>query len=185
MAEEEEKEESKGGDGGGKKSPMMLIIIIVVLILLIIIGAVVAVLLMSGGEEEQVQQQQQVEQSQQNTPSKKKTYARKEAAKSFIEMGPIFPLETFTVNLLSESGRRYLKVEMSLELSGEEVAVELDTTQPAVRDIIIKLLSSKSLEEISTAKGKEKLKDQIIEALNARLKDGSIENIFFTKFVVQ
>jgi flagellar FliL protein len=106
-------------------------------------------------------------------------------ASALAEIGPMFPLDTFTVNLLSESGRRYLKVEMNLELSGEELGLELDNKTAVIRDIIIRLLSSKSLEEISTAKGKEKLKEQIVDQLNMRLRDGRVNNVYFTEFVVQ
>jgi len=101
------------------------------------------------------------------------------------EVGLMFPLDTFTVNLLSESGRRYLKVEMNLEIEGEELSPELETKKPIFRDIIIRILSSKSLEEISTIKGKEKLKEQIVNDLNLRLKDGKVKNVYFTDFVVQ
>lgn len=97
----------------------------------------------------------------------------------------MFPLELFTVNLLSESGRRYLKVEMNLELEGEELAVELEKKKPVLRDVIIRILSSKSLEEVSTIKGKETLKEEIVTDLNQRVKDGKIKNVYFTDFVVQ
>jgi len=97
----------------------------------------------------------------------------------------MYPLDIFTVNLLSESGRRYLKVEMNLEIEGEELSPELEQKKPVFRDIIIRILSSKSLEEISTIKGKEKLKEQIVSELNTRLKDGKVKNVYFTDFVVQ
>jgi flagellar FliL protein len=47
------------------------------------------------------------------------------------------------------------------------------------------MLSSKTLEEISTAKGKDKLKEQIVNQLNLRLRDGNVRNVYFTEFVVQ
>lgn len=187
MAEEaKEKESGKEKKGGS----LVLIIVIVVLILIILVGAVVAILMMGGEDESatapqapQQQQERSVETpgTQERLPSESST--RRNVTLS--EIGPMFPLDTFTVNLLSESGRRYLKVQMNLELSGEELGVELDTKKAVIRDIIIRLLSSKALEEISTAKGKEKLKDQIVTELNMRLKDGSINNVFFTEFVVQ
>lgn len=101
------------------------------------------------------------------------------------EAGIMFPLDLFTVNLLSESGRRYLKVEMNLELEGEELAHELETKKPILRDVIIRILSGKSLEEVSTIKGKETLKEEILSDLNRRVKDGKIKNVYFTDFVVQ
>lgn len=181
MAEEEAVEEQEEEQQGEKKSSsMMLIIIIVVLILVILIGGIAAILMMGGEDDSQMQQQPQTMErsaNQQQMPSR--------SSAPLAEIGPMFPLDAFTVNLLSESGRRYLKVEMNVELSGEELGAELESKTAVVRDIIIRLLSSKSLEEISTAKGKEKLKEQIVDQLNMRLSDGHINNVYFTEFVVQ
>ena len=74
---------------------------------------------------------------------------------------------------------------MNLELDGEELAAELESKTAVIRDVVIRLLSSKTLEEISTAKGKDKLKEQIVNQLNLRLRDGNIRNVYFTEFVVQ
>ncbi len=187
MAEEATEQETNEEQKGKKSSSLVLIIIIVVLILVILVGAVAAILMMGGEDEEAAQQNTPAPKERKITSSTSEQMpegsTRRNAALS--EIGPMFPLDTFTVNLLSESGRRYLKVQMNLELSGEELGVELDTKKAVIRDIIIRLLSSKSLEEISTSKGKEKLKDQIVDQLNMRLKDGSINNVFFTEFVVQ
>lgn len=100
------------------------------------------------------------------------------------EVDIMYPLDTFTVNLLSESGRRYLKIEMNLEID-KRLAIELDEKKLVLRDIIIRVLSSKSLEEISTAKGKEILKEQIATELNMRVKNGKVKNVYFVDFVVQ
>ena len=179
MAEEETQDEQQESGEEKKSSSMILIIIIAVLILIIVIGAAVTVLMMGGDEgNAQVQQSSSTNERPMQRPMKG-------GESALAEVGPMFPLDTFTVNLLSESGRRYLKVEMNLELSGEELGIELDAKTAVVRDIIIRLLSSKSLEEISTAKGKEKLKEQIVDQLNMRLRDGHINNVYFTEFVVQ
>ncbi len=189
MAEEETTEEAAEAPTEKKSGSMLLIIIIIVLILLILIGAVIAILMMGGDDSNQQNPQQQ--NAQQNQPRQQQMnqqpQGRTNLASStpFIEIGTMFPLDTFTVNLLSDSGKRYLKVEMNLELGTEELGAELDSKTPVIRDTIIRLLSSKSLEEISTAKGKGKLKQQIVDQLNMRLRDGQINNVFFTEFVVQ
>ncbi len=180
MAEEETEEQEETSEGK-KSSNLMLIIVIVVLVLVILIGAVVTMLMMGGDEEEAGQQRApQAYERSVNQQGGDKNYNA-----PLAEIGPMFPLDTFTVNLLSESGRRYLKVEMNLELNGEELGMELDSKTAVIRDIVIRLLSSKSLEEISTAKGKDKLKEQIVDQLNMRLRDGRINNVYFTEFVVQ
>lgn len=182
MADKEKEEESTPEGGEKKKSNLLLIIIIGVLVLILIIGAVVAFLVM-GNEEPAASGA---------APTQKEASANPEGGEdaslsdsSLTEVGLMYPLDGFTVNLLSESGKRYLKVEMNLELDGEELSPELDTKKPVFRDVIIRVLSSKSLEEISTIKGKEKLKEQIVSELNMRLKDGKVKNVYFTDFVVQ
>ncbi len=174
MAEEEETETGEESEGGKKKgSNLILIIIIAVLVVVLLIVGVVVAMLAGGSDEE--------------TSSSQAPTAKERPAKLMdaMEVGPMFPLDTFTVNLLSDNGRRYLKVQMNLELDGEELAAELESKTAVIRDVVIRLLSSKTLEEISTAKGKDKLKEQIVNQLNLRLRDGNIRNVYFTEFVVQ
>ena len=186
---EKEKEEHETEEGAKKKSGnMLLIIIIAVLVLILIIGGVVAALMMSNndaaaahGAKTEVAAAAHEEEGEE----KGGAGSSHSGGGEMTEVGLMFPLDTFTVNLLSESGRRYLKVEMNLEMEGEELSPELETKKPVFRDIIIRILSSKSLEEISTIKGKEKLKEQIVSDLNLRLKDGKVKNVYFTDFVVQ
>jgi flagellar protein FliL len=192
MAEKEKDEHATEEEGKKKSSSMLLIIIIAVLVLILVIGGVVAALMMGnndaaaeaghGAKTEVAANAHGSEGEGSDEGSSRSTHIGGEA---ITEVGLMFPLDTFTVNLLSESGRRYLKVEMNLEIEGEELSPELETKKPIFRDIIIRILSSKSLEEISTIKGKEKLKEQIVNDLNMRLKDGKVKNVYFTDFVVQ
>ncbi|MDD2779928.1 flagellar basal body-associated protein FliL [Sulfuricurvum sp.] len=181
MADKEEKEEISTEGGEKKKSNLLLIIIIGVLFLILVIGAVVAFLMM--GNEEPAATNGAPTQQEASADAPKEDAEPSDS--SLTEVGLMYPLDGFTVNLLSESGKRYLKVEMNLELEGEELSPELDTKKPVFRDVIIRILSSKSLEEISTIKGKEKLKEQLVNELNMRLKDGKVKNVYFTDFVVQ
>ncbi len=185
MAEKEHEDQNTEG-GEKKKSNLLLIVIIIVLILVLIIGAAVAMLMM-GNDDAAAEATHSAPQTASQTDSTQEGEegGSYQSHASLTEVGLMYPLDTFTVNLLSESGRRYLKVEMNLEIEGSELSPELDTKKPVFRDIIIRILSSKSLEEISTIKGKEKLKEQIVEELNMRLKDGKVKNVYFTEFVVQ
>jgi flagellar FliL protein len=185
MAKEETTEE-ESVPKEKKSSNLLMIIIIVVLILIIIIGAVVAVLLMSGDDEavDATSAPQVKERSISKQNSRSNASALRDIRK-LDEIGTLYPLDTFTVNLKSDSGRRYLKVTMSLELEGEELSMELDAKAPVLRDRIIRILSSKTLEEISSKKGKQKVSEQIMDTLNAMLTDGRIKGIYFTEFVIQ
>ncbi len=170
-------------------SNLLLIIIAVMLSLILIGGAVGAYLLLSEDEavlndaSSAVQAQTAVK----NTATAVQTAAteRSQRGTDYTNIGPMYPLDPFIVNLFSEDGSRYLKTSINLELGMEELATELDAKKPLIRDIIIKALSAKSYEEISTIAGKENLKDEIVANVNGVLKDGKINNVFFTDFVIQ
>jgi len=179
MAEEEKKEEeskeekpTSNEEGGGNK--LILIIIVVLLLLLLVIGGVVAYFLLADNPEEEPQD---IQKEEKKVEKPKDTEA--------LEIGPIYPLDPFTVNLKSQGATRYLKCTINLEIDSPETQPELDKMKPLIRDMIIRILSSKTVPEISTAKGKDKLKEEIKKNLNTKLATGEIRNVYFTAFVIQ
>ncbi len=182
---EEESTEQEAAQPEKKSSNMLMIIIIVVLVLIIVIGAVVGILLMGGDDEEAVAAPQVKEQPAKKTNRSGNSSSDYGSSRQLSEIGVLYPLDTFTVNLKSDAGRRYLKVTMSLELEGEELSLELDAKSAVLRDRIIRILTSKTLEEISSKKGKAKVETQIMDTLNSMISDGRIKGIYFTEFVIQ
>ena len=183
MAEEESTEESQPEEK--KSSNILMIVIITVLILIILIGGAVGILLMGGDDEEAEVSQPQTKERSASKSKRSSMSTDYDDSRQLNEIGILYPLDTFTVNLKSDAGRRYLKVTMSLELEGEELSLELDAKSPVLRDRIIRILTSKTLEEISSKKGKQKVSSQIMDTLNAMISDGTIKGIYFTEFVIQ
>jgi len=169
-----------------KSKNMLMIIIIAILVLIILIGIVVAIFLL--GEDDapaQVANTPQIKEKTINQPKRSSSTSTMDDDRPLSSIGTLYPLDTFTVNLKSDSGRRYLKVTMSLELSTKDLSTELDAKSAVIRDRVIRILTSKTLEEITTSKGKEKLSQQIMDTLNAMISKGSIKGIYFTEFVIQ
>ncbi len=100
-------------------------------------------------------------------------------------LGPIFPLDSFIVNLADKGGKRYLRITIDLELDSEELESEVAKRLPQVRDSILTILSTKRFEDISSAKGKTALRDQMLARINGMLTTGQTTNIYFKDFVVQ
>ena len=166
-------------NGGSNK---LLIIISSILFLILVAGGIMAYLMITS-DDEVIADAQQAKQSEiVRKASASKVEGRNQ---NLIKVGPMVPLDKFIVNLSSDSGSRYLRVSMNLELSSEDMQAEVEKKTPLIRDIIIKVLSAKSYEEISTIRGKESLKDELVTELNKIFADGRIENVFFTEFVVQ
>lgn len=177
MAEEEK--ESKLA--ALKQNKMILFAIIGVVVLLLVILIVVAILIFSGNDEPQANEP--IQPTQQSAASKG---SMANPNSSLLSVGPMYPLKQFIINLMSTgSGKRYLKTSIVLELSVAPLQQEVDTKNDVIRDVIITILSSKTLEEVQTTRGKQKLKEEIIERINEFLVDGRISNLFFTEFVVQ
>lgn len=111
----------------------------------------------------------------------KKVAAQQKAASA----GILWAMDTFIVNLMDNGGERYLKVAMQLELSDPEVVPELKEIKPKLRDAVLGILASKSLKDVSTAEGKQRLKEEISNRLSSYLSKGKIYQIYFTEFVIQ
>lgn len=136
--------------------------------------------------------------------------ASAEGDSSEVQKGFILDLGDFILNLSDVSPRKYLKVNVALEVSnkpedsaGEEkskgehggegaapaaspLETEMAQFKPAIRDAVITTLSSKTAAEISTVAGKELAKEQIAEAVNGLFAgDREVLRVSFGEFIIQ
>ena len=97
----------------------------------------------------------------------------------------MFDLDPFIVNLADVPESRYLKLTVKLELDRPEIAAELSTRIPQVRDTILILLSSKDTAGLRNPQGKFQLRDELTQRVNALLPKSGVRSAYFTEFVVQ
>ena len=100
-----------------------------------------------------------------------------------IPLGAIYPLETFVVNLAG--GSRFLRIEIQLEFEDREVPRRFYGRLVPVRDLLIKLLTSRPAEELSSSDGKEELKEAIKIAVNQVLRKDLVKKVYYTQFIIQ
>jgi flagellar FliL protein len=130
------------------------------------------------------------------------------------ERGIILDLGEFILNLSDPSAKRYLKVNVALELSRSDsdpdlsakpqksgghgghgaaaedplaaIEKEMNQYKPAIRDAIISILSSKSAEELSSLAGKDLAKEQIKDAINPIFAgEREVIRVSFGAFIIQ
>jgi flagellar FliL protein len=99
------------------------------------------------------------------------------------ELGTTTAIGQFLVNLAD--GRRFIKVNIVLEVSNDKVVAELTERQPQIRDAIITILRGKDNNQINSNEGVRKLRTEIMNKINQNLIKGKVTNVFFTEFVVQ
>lgn len=113
------------------------------------------------------------------------TETKVDKPKKEAELGMIYPMEPFIVNLLDKGGKRYLKVKMELEIPTEQLAEEITRRKAQLRDTILLLLTSKNFEDVNRLEGKFQLRNELIFGINQVLQSGKIQTLYFTEFVVQ
>lgn len=132
-----------------------------------------------------------------------------------IQKGIIVDLGDFILNLCDESQKKYLKVNVAIEVtkkdtdfpeaepakgSGhgghgeaaapvdpmEAIQKEMNQFKPAIRDAVITNLSSKTSTELATAAGKELAKEQITNDINSILGgEREVLRVSFGQFIIQ
>jgi len=94
--------------------------------------------------------------------------------------------EPVIVNLSGSGGRRYLKAVINLEAKDGEIQHKIEAKKVQIKDRLISILSSKTLEDIEGLEGQESLRREIKDAADIVLKvEDGILQIYFTEFVIQ
>lgn len=138
-----------------------------------------------------------------------------EGAEDVIQRGIIVDLGDFILNLCDEAQKKYLKVNVAIEVSQKEgdfpetveapksgghghgaapapvdpmenIQKEMSQFKPAIRDAVITNLSSKTSAELSSAAGKELAKEQISNDINSILGgEREVLRVSFGQFIIQ
>lgn len=113
--------------------------------------------------------------------------AEEEAAGAveYIEIKP-----SFVVNYGEIKNKlKYLKADVSVRVYGKPAAEKVEQHMPLLRDGLVLLFSRQIDKNISSAKGKEALRQEALKILQDRLKEEEgrpiIDDLLFTSFVVQ
>ncbi len=96
----------------------------------------------------------------------------------------LYTMAPFNTNL-DGVPRRLIRLELSLEMMDAEGYEEVIGISPQARDTIMRILNSKTFNDVETVQGKLHLKNQIVAELNSALKKGVVKNVYFSELVVQ
>ena len=144
-------------------------------------------------EEESVEEESEVEmECVENADGEEECVPKKKVKKVNVEEKFLttyyeFP-GNFTTNL--RDSKKFLQITVGVSTQyDEEVMVNVESHQLALRGIILGVMSEYSEQDVAGRDGKQSLADAISEALNLFLEDkegfGGVEGIHFTSFVLQ
>jgi flagellar FliL protein len=146
-----------------KKSNKKLLIIIAGAVVVLLLSGFVAYKMLGGNK----------------TSTEGATHQKEEKASKAV----LVPLDPFVLNL-AEQGR-FLKLTMQFELSDPLYQQMVEDHIPQLKDAIIILLSSKSVESLASPEGKLQLKDELLLRANLTIGKDIFKNLYFTEFVMQ
>ena len=190
MAKDDELElDTKSTPKGGKGK----MIIIMVLVMLVTTGVIIGVLYFTGalgGKSSSKDDSEHASDEEKELVVKKAFY---------INMQP-----AFIVNFEEQTQAAYLQIEMQAMTYDNRITDEMNKHKPVIRNNILLILSAQKFEEVRTREGKEKLQQQVLEAVQeivgesmaATIKASgeelakgesapNVEQIYFTSFIMQ
>ncbi|ARA94765.1 MAG: flagellar basal body protein FliL [Bacteroidetes bacterium] len=102
-----------------------------------------------------------------------------------VEYGEFTQLEGLIVNPAGTEGTRYLMISLGLEAPSAEVFAEISRKDIVVRDTVLKILGTRTVQELSQIESRDRLKTELRSAINGVLTEGEISRLYFTQFVLQ
>jgi flagellar FliL protein len=97
----------------------------------------------------------------------------------------IYAIKDIIVNPAGTGGSRYLSVSVGFELGSPELEASFTAKEAMVRDALITILSSRTVNQLTDAKQKEIVRHQIKKRVSDLMRTDQVSGVYFTDFVLQ
>ena len=198
MAADNDKTQIQPAEGAeakpAKKKPSKLILFGGIGVGILVIGVALTVFvlkpMLAGGDEADATSDKKTEQADKNSGHGESKKADKGHDKPKGEQGKaskaiVYSIKDIVVNPAGTAGSRFLSVSFGFELESPELAAEFEAREPIVRDVLITILSSKTLADLTDTKQKEVMRVQIKKRLSQVLGTEDLAGVYYTDFVLQ
>ncbi len=98
---------------------------------------------------------------------------------SLVRMGE------FVTNLAGPDSRRFVKIQVDMEVSSPAAATELMARTSQVRDRVFAVLRSRTLADLAGPEGMKRLAGDLIASANSVLTKGGVSAVYFVEFAIQ
>ena len=94
-------------------------------------------------------------------------------------------IDDIIVNPSGTGGTRFLAASIGFEIASPETVEIFEKRMPMIRDALITILGSKTIEQLSDPKEKEITRYQIKKRVEQLLSTGDLVAVYFTDFILQ
>lgn len=128
---------------------------------------------------QQTAQQTQTAAKENQNPAAKKAEPKTEAIGKFIHS-----VDDVIVNPAGTNGEQLLLASIAFDLASQEAQKELTDKEIIVKDMIISVLSSKTITQLSNTLYKDTLRTEISKKLQTNLPLVKVNKVYFSKYII-
>ncbi len=105
---------------------------------------------------------------------------------AIIDLGKfIYTLDDIIINPADTDGKRLLLVSIGFDVPKVEMENDLKTRDAMIKDVVISTLSSKNIDQLDNSAYRDTLKMEISSKLKKMIPEDTINNIYFSKYILQ
>jgi flagellar FliL protein len=98
----------------------------------------------------------------------------------------IHTIDNIILNPAGSGGSRFLMLQAAIDAKEGSTVEELKTRDAEARDVVLRVMGAKTVEQLSDMRNRERFKQELIDSLGALFKKkGAIRRIYFPQFVIQ
>ena len=136
-------------------------LIFIILGVAVLVGGGVGYSMWSKSKEEAARKQAELEATPEYQLKKQMEFRKENKPPRFIKM------DEFTVNLPGRGGEHYLQTQIVLRTGDADTEGKIKSFLPVIRDKIILVLSSRTMQELATVEGKNAMAKEIALVINS------------------
>lgn len=135
-----------------------------------------------GDGEEAAAEESSGEESAEETSSKEE----KEGAKSSASgSNYIYTVNDVIINPAGTNGQRLMLTSIGFDMKSEAQLKKIETKEVILKDAIISVLSRKTVSQLSNTMKRDSLKIEIIQDVKNRIPGLKINDLYFSKYIIQ
>jgi flagellar FliL protein len=97
----------------------------------------------------------------------------------------VYLVSNLLVNPTGTAGTRYLSASVGIEVKSAAVVEKLRLRDLQVRDLLILVLSSRTVEELTDSRSREQMRKEILARLDQLLGGDQLSAVYFVDYVLQ
>ncbi len=101
------------------------------------------------------------------------------------DFGFIYMVEDVIVNPAESQGEQFVLVNIAFELKEEDDVKRMEKREPKIRDMLIKIISSKTITQLDGADDKEALRLEIKKNAEKLVPANHLNNVYFVNYIIQ